>query len=535
MHHAASPAGSHLPIASKRRFAALLLAGVALSAFNHSALAQETPLRGSLQEAAPPPVPYQPASAGAVPDADTPDNGGYAVSVDENTLQGLPIEPEGLPGAPQAEENTNRRPARADDEAQPTNLRTGPVGGEDMGDTGRIARDNQREPPIDGHPRTRTEADPFDPEGIRAGSFILRPSIEQGIRATSNADNSSDGKSAILSETALQLGVRSDWSRHQATIDASGNIVKTLSGQKVDEPRIDIESGLRLDLNDATKVNIGAGYHLRRESASNPSGIVGALKRPIVQTLNGSLGVERDVGVFFGAATARVERSVYGDAEISGGGKVTQKDRDANLVTLTLRGGYEISEAIKPFAEIEAGKRIYDQKRDDNGYERDATRLGLRVGSIVDMGEKLNGEFSVGYLRENIEDERLKDIGGLWVNAAMNWSPERGTDVRISGQTIVDGGTAPGDSGNILYLANIDVKRLIRANLTFETGLDLTLRDNRDGTSLDYGLGAEIGATYWFNRFVGVNGRLRHEFMKSDVSWREYTANSVYVGVKVQR
>ncbi|GGA98505.1 hypothetical protein GCM10011491_28460 [Brucella endophytica] len=469
-----------------------------------------------------------------MPDDDAPDNGGYAVSVDENTLQGLPIEPQGLPGSPQTEENTNRRPTPADDQSAPIDLRTGPLS-EDLDDTGRVARDNQREPPIDGHPRTRTEADPFAPLGIRARSFILRPSIEQGIRATSNADTSSDGRSAILSETTLRLGAQSDWSRHQATLDASGNIVKTLSGQKVDEPRIDIESGLRLDLNDATKVNIGAGYHLRRESASNPSGVIGALKRPIVQTLNGSLGVERDMGVFFGAATARVERSVYGDAELSGGGKVTQKDRDANLVTVTLRGGYEISEAIKPFAEIEAGRRIYDQKHDSNGYERDATRLGLRVGSIVDMGEKLNGEFSVGYLRENIEDERLKDIGGLWVNAAMNWSPERGTDVRISGQTIVDGGTAPGDSGNILYLANIDVKRLIRANLTFETGLDLTLRDNRDGTSLDYGLGAEIGATYWFNRFVGINGRLRHEFMKSDVSWREYTANSVYVGVKVQR
>nr|WP_245411812.1 outer membrane beta-barrel protein [Phyllobacterium leguminum] len=516
---------------------ALLLTGVALGAWGLPSHAQEPALRGALPENASTPRPYQPTSAGALPDEN--DDGVDAASVNDDTLQGLPIAPEGLQTPPVPAENPNRRvvPANADT-GQSTSadyLRASTVDSEEADDTARVAPDNQREQPIDSRPRPRAEPDPFAPVGLRVGSFILRPSIEQGIRATSNADNSSSGSSATLSETTLRLGARSDWSRHQATLDASGTIAKTISGQEVSEPRIDIESGLRLDLTDGTVLNAGAGYHLRRESASNPSGIVDALKRPIVQTLNGSLGVERDMGIFFGGVTGRAERSIYGDAELPGGGKVSQKDRNTNFVSLTLRGGYEISEAIKPFAEIEAGRLIYDEKRDGDGYERDATRLGLRVGSIVDMGEKLNGEFSVGYLRENIEDERLKDIGGLSVNAAMNWSPERGTDVRLTAQTTVEGATAPGESGDILYLASADVKRLIRANLTLDARLDLTFRDNRDGTGLDRGLGAQIGATYWFNRFVGLNGSLRHERMKSDVADREYTANSVYVGVKMQR
>jgi hypothetical protein len=538
MHQAEPPAGVKPPISCKRRLAALLLAGIAFAQPVFPAMAQDTALRGSLPDTATPPVPtnrpstYQATSPGALPDDDTDVNG--AIGLDDNTLQGLPIEPEGaLPPSSADESRPPRVPPVTDNTVD--NLRAGPVSNEDAGDTGRAARENQREAPIEGHPRTQTEQDPFAPAGIRAGSFILRPGIEQGIRATSNADNSSTGESATLSETTLRLGVRSDWSRHQATLDASGTILKTISGQEVSEPRVDIKGGLRLDVDDATKVDIGAGYQLRRESASNPNGVLGALKRPIVQTLDGSLGVERDLGVFFGGVTGRVERTVYGDAELEGGGKVSQKDRNNNFASITLRGGYEISEALKPFAEIEAGKVIYDEKRDENGYERDATRWGLRAGAIIDTGEKLNGEFSVGYLRENIEDTRLDDIGGLSVNAAMNWSPQRGTDVRLNAQTIVEGATSPGDSGDILYLANIDVRRLIRADLTLEARLDLTFRDNRDGTGLDRGLGAQIGATYWFNRFVGLNGSLRHEFMKSDDASREYTANSVYVGVRVQR
>ncbi|KXF76447.1 hypothetical protein ATN84_14235 [Paramesorhizobium deserti] len=572
MHPAVPPPGIKPRIASRRRLAGLFLASVAVGTVNFPARAQDVGLRGSVledvlgtstlsqQQSRPSPVTaastiastYDPASPGALSDesdgADVEggdalaDGGEDATDLDDATLLGQPIAPEGLQSPPIPGENPARRTASTATDDESTNqpapvdyLRTGTVDSEEQNDTGRVMPENERHSPIENRSRPQAEQDPFAPVGLRAGSFLLRPTLEQGIRGTSNADNSSTGSDAILSETTLRLGAQSDWSRHQATLDASGSWARTISGQDVSEPRLDIEGRLRLDLGDQTTVNSSAGYHLRRESANNPYGVPGALKRPIVQTMNGSLGVEREIGLIFGGVTGRVERSVYGDAELSTGGEVSQKDRDNTFASITLRGGYQLSAAIKPFAEIEIGKRAYDEKRDSNGFERGATRLGARAGAIVDMGEKLNGEFSLGYLRENIEDERLDDISGLSLNAAMNWSPERGTDVRLAAQTIVEGATAPGESGSILYLANIDVKRLIRANLTLDTSLDVTVRDNRDGSGTDYGLGAELGATYWFNRFVGINGSYRHEFMKSDVTSREYTSNSVYLGVKLQR
>ena len=68
-----------------------------------------------------------------------------------------------------------------------------------------------------------------------------------------------------------------------------------------------------------------------------------------------------------------------------------------------------------------------------------------------------------------------------------------------------------------------------------ESRVDTLIRANKDGTGTDYTLGAQIGATYWINRFVGLDARLRHEFLTSQVSTREYNSNSIYLGVKVQR
>src|SRR5690606_8159842 len=51
---------------------------------------------------------------------------------------------------------------------------------------------------------------PFDPVGLRLGTFTVRPRLDQGIGWTSNANSSEEGKSSTYSETALRLNAISD-------------------------------------------------------------------------------------------------------------------------------------------------------------------------------------------------------------------------------------------------------------------------------------------------------------------------------------
>lgn len=414
------------------------------------------------------------------------------------------------------------------------NMPVGAITIEEHDSTGRARRENLPAIPEQGR-RLTQEADPFAPLGIRTGNFVLRPSLEQGIRATTNGDNSSTGSSAVLSETTLRLKAESNWARHQATLDASGTLSKSISGQDVSEPRVDVQGKIRLELSNQTVVNAGTGYRLRRESASSPNGVTDALKRPLVHTINGSLGIERDTGLIFGRATGRVEHETYGDAELSSGGTVSQKDRDNTYASVTLRGGFALSPALRPFAEVELGKRLFDERVDSNGYERSGLQYAWRGGLMFDRGEKFNGEISVGYMRATSDDSRLGSISGPSLAANINWSPLRGTDVQLLAQTVVDTSTTPGVSGALLHLASLEVTRRVRSDLSLSGKLDLNIRDNKDGTGTDYTIGGQIGATYWINRFVGIDARLRHEFQTSQISYREYHANSIYVGMKVQR
>jgi hypothetical protein len=404
----------------------------------------------------------------------------------------------------------------------------------DSADKQKLDPGAERTDAIEGQ-KKKPEDDPFAATGVKWGSFVIRPTIEQGLTATSNGDSSSAGKSALLSETALRFSAASDWRENSATIDGYGLFRETVSGYPVHNEQGRIEGQLNVDLDNELRAIAKLGYEAVPESASAPDAIAGVSKQPLRQTVDGSLAVEKHVGKMQYTLTGAVSHDFYGDAKLSNGTSLSQKDQDSTLYTATLRTGYEISPAITPFTEIEVGRRAYDQRIDNEGFERSSTRLGARAGLALDMGEKLSGEFSAGWLREAIDDKNLEAISGATVNADLKWSPERGTTIGLTGKTTVEPTTTANESGDILYSGRLTGERQIRANLTGNAALGLDWRDYIGIDGHDMTLSAEAGLTWWLNRYAGLTTRVRTEKLTSNLPGRDYTANSIFLGVKVQR
>ncbi|MER9606311.1 outer membrane beta-barrel protein [Mesorhizobium sp. M7A.F.Ca.US.010.02.1.1] len=404
----------------------------------------------------------------------------------------------------------------------------------DSADRQKLDPGAERTDAIEGQ-KKKPEDDPFAATGVKWGSFVIRPTIEQGLTATSNGDSSSAGKSALLSETALRFSAASDWRENSATIDGYGLFRETVSGYPVHDEQGRIEGQLNVDLDNELRAIAKLGYEAVPESASSPDAIAGVSKQPLRQTIDGSLAVEKHLGKMQYTLTGAVSHDFYGDAKLSDGTSLSQKDQDSTLYTATLRTGYEISPALTPFTEIEVGRRTYDQRIDNEGFERSSTRLGARAGLALDMGEKLSGEFSAGWLREAIDDKNLDAISGATVNADLKWSPERGTTIGLTGRTTVEPTTTSGESGDILYSGRLTGERQIRANLTANAALGLDWRDYIGIDGHDRVLSAEAGLTWWLNRYAGLTTRVRTEKLTSNLPGRDYTANSIFLGVKVQR
>ncbi|WP_448112100.1 outer membrane beta-barrel protein [Mesorhizobium amorphae] len=381
----------------------------------------------------------------------------------------------------------------------------------------------------------RRDDTPYAPLGIKVGSFTLRPSLEQGVLATSNANNSASGRSATISQSTLRLNAVSDWATNSATVDGNFNYQKSFSGQDLKEWRGNLQGTLNVDLDHDWRAIARLGFDTAPEGATSPEGVPGAITQPQRKTFNGSLALHKDVGKLRLGLTGAAERSIFGDATLGDGTIQSQETRNSTLYTTTLRGGYQISPALTPFAEVEIGRRAFDETVDLSGYERSSRRLGVRGGVELDMGEKLNGEMSVGWLRQTFDDSRLLAVSGATVAADLRWSPVRGTIVGFNGQTVLEDTTTPGQSGSVLYNSTITLQREMRANLTGNAALGLSYRDYKGTGDHDLIYSAQVGATWWLNRYLGLTSYVRHERLNSSIDGRDSKTNSVYLGLTVQR
>jgi len=487
---------------------------------------------------------YAPESTGAVAD-EAPESRDTSASLfpdprtDADTM-GEPDEPDAAPrGVRQRDEEpvATEEPAAAEEEEEglATNTRAERVDAADEERNIRVEPENGRAEAIEGAD-IGPEDNPYAPLGLRLGTFNVTSTFEQGVTWTSNANYSPTPAPAILSESALRLNAVSDWSRHSAVINAFGIYRKTIDGEEVTDPSLGFDATLNVDIREDLRAIARLGYDLRPESADSPVELPAAVvSRPLRHNLTGSLGVEKDVGKFRFAATGAVERLGYDDAKLQNGTTLSQEERNSTLITGTLRAGYQISPALTPFVELEIGRRNYDIAVDSNGDARSSDRYGARLGTEIDLGEKLVGEVSAGWINEQFDGNALSDISGLTAEGDLTWSPERGTDVNFNASTTVEGTTTAGDSGSILYSGTVALKRELRSNLTLNASLGASWREYSSSPNRDLTLRAETSLTWWLNRYAGITGRYRYEGLNSTIAGRDTTTNSVYLGVTLQR
>ncbi len=430
-----------------------------------------------------------------------------------------------LPGATPAQDAAITTGSISTDAGEP--LLNDPTVDEDM------ARTNLRENTVDGL-RSQLDIDRNDAQGIRLGSFTLKPTLGQTYNFESNKTGDSKENRSYL-ETGLKGTLTSDWSRHQLTVTGEGTWQRNVSGSGETEPTADLEAALRLDLSEQTTATLKAGYHFEREDSSDPNAISRATSQSDVNQYSLGAGIERDFGILRGSAKVDFDRYTYGDVELENGGSLSRKDRNRNAGAITVRVGYELSPALIPFIEASAGKSIYDLRKDMLGYERSYDSYGARAGIEADLGEKLNGEVALGYQTYRFDDDRLDELRGFTVDGTINWSPQRGTNIAYGVSTGLDPSTTPGESGAMVYTLSSRATHELRTALVARLSNSLTFRNFPSGNSDDEKVWLTgAGLTWDLNRYLALTGDVSYEHTTRDSSPSTNIAR-VGVGLTLRR
>jgi hypothetical protein len=391
------------------------------------------------------------------------------------------------------------------------------------------------EPILDRRPRQLYSFQPYQPTGIRVGSFIVLPEIEFGLSWFSNVFTTPEARSDTVYDVRPSIRAVSNWRRHAAEFRATGTFS---SFQKYDTENARIytlEARARVDVTRHTNIGTLLSRDVTQESRSVLSATSSATERADVTTDRAAVTLNHRFNRLRVQLRGGIAATSYGDVELPGGG-IQASDRDVETTTAALRASWEFKPALYVFAEVGLENRDFKTVALSDGLSRDSTGSRYRVGvSFGETGEYLRGEISLGYGKQSVRTQGLDDIDGILVDANLAWRPTRLTSLLFTSTTSFTDTDVAGSPGAASYRFGVEVQHQLRRNLLLSAGLQRGIQkyEGIDLTETDWTFATAV--EYSINRHVALFGRYQHVAFSSDDADRDYNASEVRVGLRLRR
>jgi hypothetical protein len=398
----------------------------------------------------------------------------------------------------------------------------------------------RHQPSIDQNPRLRprVEIDAYEPLGLRAGAFVLRPAIDVtgGYDTNPARSNNAVGSSVVI--VSPELKAQSTWSRHELRADLRGSYI-TYPGYdeqpKLDRPNVDARVFGRIDATHETRLEGEGRLLVGTDNPGSPNIQAGLAKLPIFTTVGSTVGLNQRFSRWDFALRGTLDRVDYHDSVLTDGSIATNADRNFNQYGGQFRASYEVLPGVKPFAEVAVDTRLRDQQFDRFGLQRSSRGQSVRAGTTFEPTRMVTGEIALGYLKRSYDDPTLPDLGGLLVDGSLIWSASALTTATLTARTTADEAVTPGVAGTFRRDVGLQVDHAFRRWLIGTAKLGYGLDIYQGSPREDNRYSASVAVTYKLTRTVQVKGEFRQDWLQSNQPGTDYSASTMLLGMRLQR
>lgn len=391
-----------------------------------------------------------------------------------------------------------------------------------------VAQGAHSQEPDPNVPVTARPRPDFDPLGIRAGGFLIFPSVtvassyDSNIFATKN-----DTKDDFIFNFLPGVEIRSNFPRHAINFAVQSDI-----GRYVTETREDYEDfgttlGGRLDITRNSRLTAQARFakdHERRDDPEDPG--AEETRDPVeFYAYSGSLGFQQEFNRFNVGLLGTFDRRDYDEQ----GSESNEDERDRNVFGGRVRTGYFISPRINAF--LQGGYRR-EQRDASNKSGRDNNVYSAAVGTEIDLTGLLFGEFFAGWSLQEFDESQFDSENGFDYGVNLTWNPTQLTTLRLAGS----GGFAPSDVGssNLESRIALRVDHELLRNLLIGSEIAYERDDFQDTNRTDNTVDVGPNITYLINRYLSLGAGYTFTKRDSDQSNREFDRHLITVRVTAQ-
>ena len=386
-----------------------------------------------------------------------------------------------------------------------------------------------------------TNLNPYEPLGMRKGSYILSPQINILNEYDSNIYRTESGeKSDHILRIKPSLNLSSNWSRHAIDLSARGDIQFYSDHSSENRQDYFIDLSGRLDvLRDSFATT--KFYNSKNTESRGDIESVGQ-KDPVEYYLTGGfLGYEHKFNRFRVNASNDIKHYDYDNGKsVTTGETINNNDRDRYQNTSELRFGYEINPNFEAFVRGSYSIIDYDKKFDMNGFKRSSTGWDSTAGIRLNFTGKLIGDIQIGYMSREYDDSTLETIDGLSGGLGLKWFATGLTTITTKVDTHIQETTQIGQSGYISTNAGININHELLRNVLLNANFKYTNKDYQDSggtgsTSREediYRLGFK--AKYLFNRNFCLIGSYQYQDRDTNIHNDDYYVHKIMLSIGAQ-
>ena len=361
------------------------------------------------------------------------------------------------------------------------------------------------------------------------------PAIDQSVGYDSNPNRlSGTPQGSFVSRTEGALRVQSDWPVHALNVQVRGAYNAFLKVPDANRPDADGRASLRFDLTRDTQIDLESAFRIDTERPGSPELGVSVVERPLNARFGAAAGVTERFNRLSVGLRGSIDRAVFEDARLTSGEVLDQTDRNVTVYGARLRTGYELLPGTTPFVDLLVDTRIHDRRIDNAGFRRDSEGYGFRAGSTFEITRLITGEAAAGYEVRRFEDERLRELRGPILDAAVIWAVTPLTTLRLRASAQTDDTTVTNASGILSQRAVLELQHDLRRNLSLIGALTFSRAEYQGIFLREDGFAASLRLDYRLTRALALRASYTHESLKSTSPGSNYKADVFLVGMRIQ-
>ena len=389
------------------------------------------------------------------------------------------------------------------------------------------------EPILDRRPARLFRFEPYDPVGIKAGSFILFPELEFAGNAYSNVFRSPQARSDVTFDVRPSARFVSNWTRHAFEFRATGLASFYNQFDTENDKAYTLEARGRLDITKRLNLEALISHDVAQESRSVPSERTAGTRADVTTDK-----VQVALNQKFNRLTVQLRGSVteyaFGDNTTN---EITTSNtyRDYTAYEQAVRASWEFKPALSVFTEVVTNQHDY-RLTDFAGIDRSSTGERYRAGlSFGISGEILRGEVSGGWGIQRPSNATLPDASGFILDANATWRVTPLTSFMFSARSDFVESTTTGVGSVKTQSLGLDARHAFQRYLIGTAGIAYTNSDYIGSTITEQDLRETLGLEYYLNRETVMFGRYTHVDFTSAFAGSSYNSDEIRVGVRLRR